>query len=219
MDVVSKYTYLVVDIPTSGSFCTAINELTSKAKRAMMPLFTTIMQFNIPFRKALQLFRTYVEPILLYNSENQTAMTDKQIEKCRRSKTHVYDIANKSPLTTTQLKFTKFAMGVGKHCPNMAVFGESASIPLLLKAHIHMIKFWNRIKAMDDQTLVGLAYRENLAMNSNWCKTIQVLNSTFNLHNRHHKAKEDFPSMVKKRITSQFTSSAGLNHLHSFSPG
>ena len=131
-------------------------------------------------------------------------MTDKQIEKCRRNKTHIYDIANKSPLTTTQLKFTKFAMGVGKHCPNMAVFGESASIPLLLKAHIHMIKYWNRIKAMDDQTLVKLAYRENLAMNTNWCKTIQVLNSAFNLHNRHHKAKEDFPSMVKKRITSQF---------------
>ena len=175
LEVVSKYTYLGVEIPSSGSFCTSIGELTSKAKRAMMPLFTTIMQFNIPFRKALQLFRTYVEPILLYNSENQTAMTDKQIEKCKRSKTHIYDIINKSPLTTTQLKFTKFVMGVGKYCPSMVIFGESASLPLLMKAHIHMLKFWSRIREMDDQTLVKLAYRENLAMNARQSRSSTLL--------------------------------------------
>ena len=56
---------------------------------------------------------------------------------------------------------------------------------------------------MDEQTLVNLAYRENLAMNSNWCKTIQILNSTFNLHSKQLGAK-DFPNMMKKKITSDF---------------
>ncbi len=205
LEVVSKYTYLGVDIPSSGSFCHSIKELTSnKAKRAMMPLFTTIMKFNIPVTKALQLFRTYVEPVLLYNSENQTAMTNKQIEKCTKDKAHIFTLANNSPLTTTQLKFTKFLLGVGKFCPSMMVFGESASIPLLLKAHIHMLKFWNRIKDMDDQTLVKLAYRENVLMNSNWCKTIQILHSSFNLHNRLPQSKE-YPGVVKKKIPSDFT--------------
>ena len=70
LDIVHKYTYLGVDIPASGSFSTSIAELTSKAKKAMMPLYTTIMKFNLPYRTALRLFQTYIEPILLYNAEN-----------------------------------------------------------------------------------------------------------------------------------------------------
>ena len=205
LEVVPKYTYLGVDIPTSGSFSTSIAELTNKAKKAMMPLFTTIMKFNIPFGKALQLFQTYIEPILLYNAENQTAMTDREIEKCRMDRNHIYTIASESPLTRTQLKFTKFVMGVGKYCPNMAIFGESAAIPLLTRAQIHLMKFWDRIKNMEVDTLVNLAYRENLTMNSNWCKTVQTLNSIYNLHAREHEPK-DFPSMVKKLIKNDFIS-------------
>ena len=89
------------------------------------------MQFNIPFRKGLQLFQSYIEPILMYNAENQTAMTDKQIERCKQDQTHIYTLCNQSPLTTTQLKFTKFILGVGKNCPNMTISGESAAIPLV----------------------------------------------------------------------------------------
>ena len=127
----------------------------------------------------------------------------KQIDKCKRSKTHIYDIAIKSPITSTQLKFTKFVMGVGKHCPNMVALGESASLPLQIKAYIHMLNFWNRVKEMEDDTLVKMAYKENLAMNTNWCKTIQVLNSSFNLHGKPISPKI-FPNVMKKKITSDF---------------
>ena len=203
LDIVPKYTYLGVDIPSSGSFSASITELTNKAKKAMMPLFTTIMKFNIPFQRALELFRTYIDPILLYNAENQTAMTDRQIEKCKASRNSIYNLAMESPLTRTQLKFTKFVMGVGKHCPNMTIFGESAALPLLTRAQVHMIKFWDRIRNMDENTLVNMAYRENIKMNSNWCKTIQTLNSVFNLHSRQIEPK-DFPLMVKKTIKTDF---------------
>ena len=203
LDIVPKYTYLGVDIPSSGSFSASITELTNKAKKAMMPLFTTIMKFNIPFQRALELFRTYIDPILLYNAENQTAMTDRQIEKCKASRNSIYNLAMESPLTRTQLKFTKFVMGVGKHCPNMTIFGESAALPLSTRAQVHMIKFWDRIRNMDENTLVNMAYRENIKMNSNWCKTIQTLNSVFNLHSRQIEPK-DFPLMVKKTIKTDF---------------
>ena len=94
-------------------------------------------------------------------------------------------------------------LGVGKFCPNMSIFGESAALPLLTRAHIHMMKFWNRIKDMNQDTLVNMAYRENLSMNSNWCKTIQTLNSIYGLHSRQLDPK-DFPSVVKKTIKTDF---------------
>ena len=130
-------------------------------------------------------------------------MTDRQIERCKQDQTHIYTLCNESPLTTTQLKFTKFILGVGKHCPNMSIFGESAALPLLTRAHIHMLKFWDRIRNMAEHTLVNMAYRENILMNTNWCKTIQILNAKYNLHSRQNEPK-DFPSMVKKIIKSDF---------------
>ena len=75
-------------------------------------------------------------------------------------------------MTRTQMKFIKFILGVGKRTPNMAILGEAAVLPLLLRAHIHMLKYWDRIRNMDDNTLVKLAYEENLQANSAWCKTI-----------------------------------------------
>ena len=203
LDIVQKYTYLGVDIPSSGTFGISTAELTSKARKAMMPLYTTIMQFNIPYRKAIRLFQTYVAPILLYNAENQTAMTDRQIQKCQQDRSHIYHLQQTSPLTTTQLKFSKFILGVGKHCPNMSIFGETAAIPFLARAHIHMLKFWHRIKDLEKSTLVNMAYRENIEMNTNWCKTIQVLNATYNLHSRQHDS-DDFPGLVKTVINSDF---------------
>ena len=203
LDIVPKYTYLGVDIPSSGSFTASITELTNKAKKAMMPLFTTIMKFNIPFQRALELFRTYIDPILLYNAENQTVMTDRQIEKCRANRNEIYNLAMDSPLTRTQLRFTKFVMGVGKHCPNMTIFGESAALPLLTRAQVHMIKFWDRIRNLDQNTLVNMAYRENVELDTNWCKTIQTLKSIFNLHSRKIEPT-DFPLFAKRTIKTDF---------------
>ena len=203
LEIVPSYTYLGIDIPTNGSFNPGMAQMNSKAKKAMMPLYTTIMQFNIPFHKALKLFQTFVEPILLYNAENFAAMSEKQIDKCKQGTTNVYKLAEKSSMTTTQLKFIKFILGVGKQTPNMAVFGEAAVIPLLMRAHVSMLKFWNRIKNMEDNTLVKLAYKENVATNSSWCKTIQVLNTTFDLHTKGWSQTE-FPNAVKKKIKSDF---------------
>ena len=41
-------------------------------------------------------------------------------------------------------------------------------------------------------------------MNTNWCKTIQILNSSFNLHSRDITPK-DFPTKMKNKIISDFT--------------
>ena len=86
----------------------------------------------------------------------------------------------------------------------MAIFGEAAVLPLLLRAHIAMLKYWDRIRNMEDHTLVKLAYKENVQTNSTWCKTIQVLNSTYQLHTKQWTQLE-FPNVVKKKVTSDFT--------------
>ena len=66
--------------------------------------------------------------------------------------------------------------------PNLAIFGDTGELPLQLKAYIIMLKYWDRLRFMDDQTLVKKAYLENIQQNSNWAKTIQLLNVSLGLH-------------------------------------
>ena len=136
LEVVSSFTYLGVEIMTNGSFTTAVKALTDKAKKAMIPLYKTIMQFQMPFTKCKQLFNSFIESILLYNAENWSTLTDKQILKCREDSNKIYELASNTLTTTTQLKFYKFILGVNKSCPNLATFGEIGDLPLQLRAYI-----------------------------------------------------------------------------------
>ena len=204
LEVVNTFTYLGIEIMTNGSFATAIKTLTDKAKKAMMPLYKTMIQFQMPFHKCKQLFNTFIEPILLYNAENWSTMTDKQIRECREDSNKIYEMASKTLTTTAQLKFYKFMMGVNKSCPNLAIFGDTGELPLQLKAYIIMLKYWDRLRFMDDQTLVKKAYLENIQQNSNWAKTIQLLNVSLGLHTNPRVGNRLINS-AKSNLTSDYS--------------
>ena len=173
---------------------------------AVLTAYMGVLRELLEIRKALKLFQTYVEPILLYNAENFTMMTTKQIEKYRNGHLNIHELATSANITTTQLKFIKFILGVGKSSPNMAVLGEAATIPLHMRAQIAMLKFWNRIRYMGEDTLVKLAYKENVENNTTWCKSIQVLNTAYQLNTRNWTELE-FPDEMKKELNKAF-----INH-------
>ena len=85
----------------------------------------------------------------------------------------------------------------------MAVLGETADVPLILKGYHRMLTYWNRTREMDDNTLVKKAYMENVNSNSNWCKTIQILNSSQNLHTR-DISEAEFPRVARRHIRDNF---------------
>ena len=203
LEVVSSFTYLGVEIMTNGSLRTAIKTLTDKAKKAMMALYKTIIQFQMPYQKCRQLFNTFIEPILIYNAENWSTLTDKQIRDCREDSNKLYEIATKTLTTTTQLKFYKFILGVRKSCPNLSIFGDTGELPLQLKAYITMLKYWDRLRLMDDQTLVKKAYLENIQLNSNWAKTIQLLNVNLGL-NVNPEVGNRLISSAKTNLTNNY---------------
>ena len=204
LETVQSFTYLGIDITAKGSFTSGVKTLVAKAKKAMIPLFRTIVQFGLPFSNIIKLFSTLIEPILLYNAENWACMTPREIEKCKRNHSCIYEQSLKSPPTVSQLKYLKFALGVNKQCPSMAVLGETAEVPLILKGYHRMLTYWNRTRQMEDDTLIKIAYLENVASNSDWCKTIQVLNCSQDLHNGHIEDSKFAPE-AKKRLRENFS--------------
>ena len=86
----------------------------------------------------------------------------------------------------------------------MAVLGETAEVPLILKGYHRMLTFWNRTRNMEDDTLIKKAYMENVAVNSDWCKTIQILNSSQNLHDDDIDEIK-FPGVARQQLRDNFT--------------
>jgi hypothetical protein len=56
---------------------------------------------------------------------------------------------------------------------------------------------------MEDDTLVKKAYLENVASNSDWCQTIQILNSSQDLHSGNIEEAQ-FAMVAKKRLRENF---------------
>ena len=81
LEPVQTFCYLGVDIKCSGTVKHASNVLNDKGTKALRPLLRTIARFNIPVQTSIKLFHTYIAPILLYNTENLSSLTDKELTK------------------------------------------------------------------------------------------------------------------------------------------
>ena len=131
----------------------------------MRSLLCTIAKFDIPIQTPLNLSQSYIVPVMHYNAENWAICTDKKLEMFSMD-TIFTDIAN-TKADCLHRKFLKYILGVSKSCPNIAVYGETAVIPLSLKGYEMLLNFWYRTTNLDDDTLVKKALVENINLRTN----------------------------------------------------
>ena len=179
LEPVQTFCYLGFDFKPSGTVKCAMNTLYDKACKGMRPLMCTIARFNIPVKTSLNLFHTYISPIMLYNVENWAILTNKKIESFATDPIFA-DVAD-SKTDTLHRKFLKYILGVSKSCPNIAVYGETGDLPLSLKGYGLLINYWYRISKLHDGTLVKKALQENVNLRTNWIITVENLIRYFNL--------------------------------------
>jgi len=78
-------------------------------------------------------------------------------------------------------KFLKYALGVGKSTPNLAVMGDTGEIPLLFKGFRLMLIYWHRLHSLPNESLVKKALNENVQMRTSWIRTIEKLFNLFQI--------------------------------------
>ena len=186
MEVVKSYTYLGLELISSGSLWLAKASLMDKARKSMFPLFSTIPQFQLTCADAMNLFHSLVRPIALYNSENWSYFSFQQIEKMKRNECTLLSLITGSEPDKVLQKFIKFILGVKGSCTNVATLGELGEYPLILHGLSSLLTFWHRISNMHNNTLVKKAIDLQAQMGtdkSEWINTIQYLLSTLNLDN------------------------------------
>ena len=79
LEPVQSFCYLGVDIKCSGTAKHSMNVLNDKGNKALRPLLSVIARFNIPVKTSINIFHTYISPILLYNTENWSTLNSCQV--------------------------------------------------------------------------------------------------------------------------------------------
>ena len=191
LEPVQTFCYLGVDIKCSGTVKHALNVLNDKGSKALGPLLRIIARFNIPVQTSIKLFHTYIAPVLLYNTENLSSLTDKELTKFNEN--FIFTNTATTKIDITHRKFLKFVLGVPRSCPNIALYGDPGEIPISLKSFRLTLNFWHRVTNLPNTTLVKKALLENIHLGTNWIKTIEKLINVLNLADKignHSKFKK-----------------------------
>ena len=201
LETVDSFCYLGFDVKCSGTVKHAMNILNDKAKKALRPLMNAIVKFKIPAKTSIRLFHTYISPILLYNVENWSVLTDKKIQNYHVTSPYV-DVST-SKIDLVHRKFLKFILGVPKSCPNLAVYGDTGEIPLSFKGYRLTLNFWHRVTNLPDTAMVKKALLENIGLRTNWIKSIEKLINHFNLADTIGN-QESFKTKNKRKINTAY---------------
>ena len=127
LEQVQTFCYLGFEVKASGVVSFAAKTLYDKANKAMRPLMGVISRFNISVKSSLQLFHSYISPIMLYTAENWMTLTTKKLQTFSNDTIFLNTFNDKSD--TLHRTFLKYILGTSKSCPNMSVYGEIGEIP------------------------------------------------------------------------------------------
>ena len=79
----------------------------------------------------------------------------------------------------------KYILGVNRKCSNLAAIAEIGRYPKLIQIVINILKYWIRIRNMDEESLVYKSFVENIKLLNNghycWLKTIQDIFNTLDI--------------------------------------
>ena len=201
LEPVQSFCYLGFDVKCSGIVTHALNILNDKGNKALRPLLMAIRRFNIPLKTSIRLFHTFISPILQYNAENWTTLSNLSLQRFETKS--IFSMTSDSKIDITHRKLLKNILGVSRSCPNLAVYGEVGEIPISLKSYRLTLNYWHRVTNLPDTVLAKKALLENIELRTNWIITIEKLINTLNVADKIGNYSK-FKDAVKKSLENGF---------------
>ena len=211
LEPVDSFCYLGFEVKPSGSTSHGASILIDKSLKALRPLQRAIANFQIPFDLALRLFHALVEPIAMYNVENWSILSDKQLANLNADT--VSNFIDKAPLDVLHRKVLRYTLGVNNSAPNIAIYGDSGETPLSIKGFTLLVNFWHHLNSLPDHSLAKLALIENISLKTKWLKTVEKIMNIFNLaeHIDNDSFKDTSKKIGREFYKTQWTTSLSNN--------
>ena len=188
IEIVDTYCYLGFNIHNSGTFTVARLTLRQKAMRSLYGLKNTVNKTKLSHRALCTLFDALIKPIMLYGAPvwcptisiirtigkytsrlNTGILTHNLIPNLLRNLSRI-------DCEKIHLHFLKWSMGTHRKSSNVGIWGESGRYPLIYECINMTLKYLKRLSNPEiENTLVGLAFKEQKAYNLDWFRNIEPL--------------------------------------------
>ena len=147
-----NYTYLGLNISSTGNFNKAVNDLREKARRAFYAIKRNI-KLEIPIKTWLKILDAVIEPISLYGCEIWGPLANQEPGKW-----------DKHQAETLHAELCKSILRTQRKTTNNACRAELGRYPLIIKIKKRALKFYDHLKESSPDTLhnIALNHRENL---------------------------------------------------------
>ena len=189
---VDKYKYLGVIINSTKDskmdiFAFNADYLCHQARRAIISIHRKTKYISpLPLNIACHLYRSLVQPIMLYGSDVWGKSTSAN--------------ASNDKLFNWFLRCT---LGVKLSTSNLVTVGECGQIPPSVIAHMNILCYDARLKGLPESCIAKQVYNELCRMNCcgfiNWVTHVQELARTYDLHNYIGEATE-FKAICKSQL-------------------
>ena len=208
---VTSYCYLGIHLSSNGSMSLAQNNLKLSAVRAFLGLKRTVMRSKLSFKAISNLFNSLIKPILLYGAPIWTPINPilKNITKDFSNNTtqnqlgtKLFQKISRTPQEQVHLSFLKWALGVHRKSSNVGCWGETGRYPLIYEAMQTSLKYFNRLKHLDKNTLAYLALCEQIKLNLKWYKNMTQLLDIDELFKSNHVIA--YKEITKKEIEIKY---------------
>ena len=177
-------------VTPSGEITTGLKDLKDRALRSFMKLKN---KMGITFRKhplvTIKLFKTLVEPILLYASDFWGNLK----------------LPQNNPIENIFMSFCKQLLGIQKQTTNIGALLELGQIPLTLIAQTNSIKNWVRIvtKTKCNDNVIK-SYENAILENLTWSTRIEKTLSEIGMREQFMVKDKDTHSKAFQRLKDIF---------------
>ena len=147
LTMTNDYTYLGLNISSTGSFTIAEKLLKEKALRRIFALKRNINFVKLSLKSVFKIFDTIVKPILTYGAEIWGVYKNR----------FDFKFWEKSEIEKVHNLFCKSYLGVNKKASNIACKSELGRLPLNLEIVKKIVNFYDHIEKQSDTSIVKQA--------------------------------------------------------------
>ena len=213
IEMVNKFKYLGTILSASGSVRAAQESLLSSGRKAYFSSQKMLFKFDFDPNLSIELFSKLIVPIITYNSEIWSIISDKNITKLSNGKIELEKLYLNAPIEKLQMHCLRNILGLSNKCTRIAVLGEMGCYPVLLQCFVQMIKYWHRLETTsEDNTLVKQAFLGSkstfLEGHHNWLSSVKIILthcglSEVSINPSKYKPKK-LASICKKKLHMKF---------------
>lgn len=164
IEVVNSFKYLGINLFKNGNFNRSQKMIAEHASFSLIKLYQIFNTVELPIHQKVKLFDVLVGSILNFCSE-------------------IWGMNPATDIEMIHVRFLRYILGAKKSTNLSALYGELGRVPLSIYRKVNLIKYWNKVISLKDNSLVKRTYKllrrddfdNKTYKNKNWASQVKTI--------------------------------------------